>query len=453
MTPSGPRLSDATLPPSSPRVRTPVGRPAQTGIVHLGAGAFFRAHQAVFTDQAMAVTGDDRWGILAVTGQRPDVAETLSPQDGLFSVLERSGEPDRVEVVGALTGAIAGGRDAQQAVAAIAAEETQVVTLTITEKAYAAGAPSRPLLTLREGLERRRRTHGRPITVVSCDNLRDNGAVLRTVLSATVGDDTRRWMHDAVAFPRTMVDRIVPATSTADLQRVHELLGVRDAAAVVAESFSQWVIADEFAGDRPAWEAAGAIIGDEVSQWEDLKIRTLNATHSLLAYEGALRGHRTIAECVADAELAGIARGLMRQTARSFEVPTDADLTAYQETTLERFANPGLGHTVAQIAKDGTEKLPVRLLAPLCELREQGADFELVARAVAAWMVVSLRLPDLIDDPRADAVRAAATGARDARTLVTSMLGLGEVFDARLSRDAVVVDVLAEQADQLMHLR
>lgn len=446
------RLSDASMPKPSSRVSVPQRRPARTGIVHLGAGAFFRAHQAVFTDRAFDLTGDDRWGVLAVTGRRPDVADDLQPQDGLYGVLERSGAPSRVEVIGSVTAALAGERDAEQVIAAIAAEETEVVTLTITEKAYAADHLARPLLSLRDGLERRRSSHGRPLTVISCDNLRDNGAVLQSIVAGASSAETRRWMGSAVAFPRTMVDRIVPATAPEDLDCAERLLGVRDSAAVVAEPFSQWVIADEFAGATPAWASAGALVGGDVSRWEDLKIRTLNATHSLLAYEGALRGHVTIAECVADLELADIARGLMTQTARSFTPPKGADLAEYQQATLYRFANPGLGHTVRQIAKDGSEKVPVRLLAALRDLRRRGEDFDLVARAVAAWMVVLRDRPELVDDPCGDRLRAVAAKAVGVGGLVRSLLRMEDVFGAGWARDAETVDALVGHAEGLARI-
>lgn len=447
------RLSEEALPGvSSSRVSLPARRPSGIGIVHLGAGAFFRAHQAVFTERAFARGGADGWGILAVTGQRPDVADALRPQDGLYGVLERSDDADRVDVVGSVRDAAAGERDADRVAAAIAAEETHIVTLTITEKAYT-GEPSRPLRTLRDGLQRRARSHGGALAVISCDNLRDNGAVLRAAMERIVDDRTRRWMRDAVTFPRTMVDRIVPATTDDDRKRAQALLGVRDEAVVVAEPFAQWVIADEFVGPRPEWERAGAILTDEVSRWEDMKIRTLNAAHLLLAYEGALRGHGTIHECAADASLASAVRGLMAQTAQTFTAPRGADVAGYQAQTLERFANPAIGHTVRQIAKDGTEKLPVRLLAPLRELRRRGAaadGFDLIARAVAAWMALVRVRPDLLDDPRAEAVGAAASASGDPRSLVTSLLTLTDVFGADLAADAVVVDALVDQVADLL---
>lgn len=449
---AAPRLSDAALPEPSSRVGVPLRRPDRTGIVHLGAGAFFRAHQAVFTEQAFGATGDGRWGVLAVTGRRPDVADELEPQDGLYGVLERSGGPSRVDVIGSVAGAIAGERDAERVIDAIACEETEVVTLTITEKAYVADELSRPLLNLRDGLERRRASHGRPLTVISCDNLRDNGGVLRSIVAGAVDAETRRWMESAVAFPRTMVDRIVPATASADRDCAERLLGVRDAATVVAEPFSQWVIADEFAADTPAWGDVGAIVSDEVSRWEDLKIRTLNATHSLLAYEGALRGHATIAQCVADSELADIARDLMAQTALSFTPPREADLGEYQQTTLRRFANPGLGHTVKQIAKDGSEKVPVRLLPAMRDLRRSGGDFDLVARAVAAWMVVLRERPELVDDPRGERLRTIAAGARGARHLVSSLLRMDDLFDEEWLRDPDVVEAMMGHAEDLTRI-
>jgi len=447
---AGGRLSPASLPLPSSQVSVPTRRPERTGIVHLGTGAFFRAHQAVFTERAFEATGDSDWGILAVTGRRPDVADALAPQDGLYGVLERSAGPDRVELIGSVTDVAAGERDAQQVIAAIAAEETAVITLTITEKAYTAESLSRPLQNLRDGLELRRASHGRPLTVISCDNLRDNGRVLESLVTASVGADARRWMSSSVAFPRTMVDRIVPAATDDDRDRVERLTGVRDSAAVVAEPFSSWVIADEFAGPTPAWASVGALVDDEVSLWEDLKIRTLNATHSLLAYEGALRGHDTIDACVADQGLAEVARDLMAQTARSLTVPQRVDIAEYQENTLSRFANPALAHTVRQIAKDGSEKIPVRLLAPLRDLRRRNEEFDVVARAIAAWMVVVRHLPELVDDPRRDQLLSLVAQARGTRGLVMSLLQMADVFDAETRGDHEVVETLVAQVDDLV---
>lgn len=499
-----PRLSLATLTERrvAPDVRGPVVDPRAlaVGIVHLGVGAFHRAHQAVVTEDASGATGDTRWGVLGVTQRSPRVVEQLAPQDGLYSVLTTARDVTSLRVIGSLRGVTFLRADAS-VLDAVTAPSTHVVSTTVSEKGYrrapsgdpdltdpdlaadvaalgrelAVGrpddAPARtPVGALARGLARRRWAHGDPLTVVCCDNLAGNGRVLERLVTGVVeaagrrGDAARReadrlrgWLADAVAFPSTMVDRITPRTTDAHRAEAVALLGLRDEGLVVAEPFWQWVLEDRFAGPRPAWERAGATLTDDVAPWERAKLRMLNGTHSLVAYLGALRGVRTIDAAVLDPEVEALARTLVRDEVTPTLTPPDGlDLATYGEQVLERFANPATGHTTLQVAADGSQKVPIRLLGTVADRLAAGVVPVAATRAVAAWLVLVARgrdatgAPVPLDDPLADRLRAAAAG--DDAGLVDRVLGVHEVFPeavreapewrAALRRD--VADLLRE---------
>jgi fructuronate reductase len=422
MTPT-PRLDATTRIP--PGVRAPAFRPRQVGIVHLGIGAFHRAHQAVFTEDAALASGDDRWGILGVTQRSARVVGQLRPQDGLYGVLTASPAGDALRIVGSVIDVAYPGEEADRVVAAIAAPTTHVVTLTITEKGYVPGGAAIDLLV--RGLDARRRAGGAPLTVLSCDNLVRNGRVLERLVRAAVGSRAAaveapalaRWIDSAVTFPCSMVDRIVPATAPEQSTEAAALLGARDDALVVAEPFGQWVIEDRFAGPRPPWELAGATLTDDVTPYELAKLRLLNGTHSLLAYAGSLAGHATLAQAVTDPALAARARALTAEATRTLEPPPGVDLAGYCDELLVRFANPATGHTTAQVASDGTQKIPQRWGPPLAALLAGGAPGSAppgYAFALGAWVAFVVRTvrggpgaPPL-DDPRSAELRAALAG-------------------------------------------
>ena len=421
----------------------PAVEPDSTGMVHLGLGAFHRAHQAVYTEDAAAASGDSSWGILGVTGRSAKVADQLAPQDGLYTVLTKSapgtgtssdaadgtGDSTSLRIIGSLRGAAFPGRDTGLVLRTLAAEHTRVVTMTMTEKGYprdasgalaaadgsvaadravlaADGGSSRdsydvaartPLGLLVRGLHARYRTSGAPISVLSCDNLTANGALTRalvTEFAEPAGAGFTEWLAASVSFPSTMVDRIVPAATEADRRRGCALLGLRDEALVVAEPFGQWIIEDAFAAARPAWELAGAVLTAEVEPFEAAKLRLLNGTHSLLAYLGALQGYATIAEAAADTELAAAAAALQSEAISTLVPPPGVDLPRYAASVLERFRNPALGHTTVQVAMDGTQKLPIRALGTVADLLAQGTVPEALARLVAGWMVYVYRGQD-----------------------------------------------------------
>ena len=461
-------------------------RSLSIGLVHLGIGAFHRAHQAVFTEVSAAATGDDRWGEFAVTGRSAAVVDQLAPQDCLYGVLTRSADRASLRVVGGVRSVVNGGADPAVTCAALMTAAVQVVTLTITEKGYlraadgglatgteavtADAAAARAVLAghppgragsavglLTAGLAGRFRAGAEPISVLSCDNLPGNGAALARLvheLAELAGaDGFADWLQRSVTFPSTMVDRIVPATTDRDRAEAARFLQLRDDAVVVAEPFGQWVIEDRFAAARPAWEMSGATLATDVAPYEKAKLRMLNGTHSLLAYLGALRGHRTIAAAVADESLAAAARGLQVEDALpTLQAPPGLDLRGYGAQILDRFANPHLRHTTTQVAMDGSQKLPVRVLGTARDRLRAGAVPHHCALAVAAWMVYvhrGLETAELpLNDPLAPVLREHAAGPSD--RLADRMLRIEQVFDAELAEDERFRDAVRSATADLL---
>jgi fructuronate reductase len=433
------------------------------GIVHLGVGAFHRAHQAVYTELALAQAFGP-WGICGVSLRRPEARDRLAPQDGLYTVAERDGAGARLQVVGCLTQLLVAPEDPGAVVEAIAAPATAIVSLTVTEKGYchdpASGrldwsqpdirhdlaAPARPRSAvgmLVAGLERRRARQVAPPTVLSCDNLPANGRTLRGLvlaLAARRDEALARWIEAEVAFPCSMVDRIVPATTAADIAQIEAMLTVHDAAPVVCEPFRQWVIEDRFAGPRPAWELAGAELVADVAPYEEMKLRLLNGSHSALAYLGCLAGFAHVAEVMAAPDFAAFVRKLMAEVAPTLHVPSD--LEAYQAALLARFANPALAHRTSQIAMDGSQKLPQRLLGTIRDRLRAGAPIDHLALAVAAWIRYAAGpdeqgRPIAVVDPLAGRFAAiSAAAGRDPAALARGFFEIGEVFGTDLPRDA-----------------
>jgi fructuronate reductase len=468
------RIPVAARPPIDPR-------DLGVGIVHLGLGAFHRAHQAVYTQIAMSVAAETEWAICGVSQRTRRVLDDLEPQDGLYTVLER-GPSTACRVLVPLRRLLFAREEQAALLEAIAATATRIITLTVTEKAYrhdpATGrlkasdkqiqldVAGRPPLTvvgqLVRGLQQRHRDHGAPLTVVCCDNLTNNGATLRSLvtdfcamLPKSEGRALAEWIADTIAFPSTMVDRIVPATTTTDLLEVRELLDLSDQGAVVAEPFSQWVIEDNFAAARPAWERAGAIFTSDVAPYEAMKLRLLNGPHSALAYLGALAGYEYLAEFMAVDGAAAYALGLMRAEAvPTVSVPADFDIESYEQQLLQRFANPGLRHRTSQIAMDGSQKLPQRLLGTISDRVAAGAEPRLSVLGVAAWMrYMSARCDDagrplVIEDPLAERCAGALAGASSPATIVDRLLSIEEIF-GDLRDDDVLRRLFTEALDRL----
>jgi fructuronate reductase len=442
---TAPRLRLDTLAACPPEAQPAVDpRGLRVRIVHLGLGAFHRAHQAAMTEEAVAADGSD-WGICGVAPRRRDAVERLAPQDGLFALLERGPESDRVRVVATVREALAARDAPAQVIARIADPDASVVTLTVTEAGYPRvgdpelvadlarrEAPRTALGLLVRGLEARMAGDAGPISVVSCDNLAANGRVLERLVSdfcARMPDGERlgAWLAANAAFPSTVVDRIVPATTDVDRATAARTLGVTDEATVVGEPYRSWVLEDAFAAPRPAWERAGALFVGDVAPYEALKLRVLNATHSLLAYAGSLAGLRTVDEASAADWLAGAARRLVADVRPTLPPTPGVDVDAYAEGLFERWANPRIAHRLAQIAADGSQKLAVRLVPPARERLAAGAMPHWIALALAAWAETVARAAAgdaavALSDPRAAELCEAAAHTGTERELATAML-------------------------------
>ena len=418
------RLSPATL----SRLPGDVERPdydqtaQRRGIVHLGIGAFHRAHQAANTDRAMAA-GDRDWAITGVSLRSPQVHDALAPQDGLYTLSERDGSAERTRVIGAIRDVLVAPRDPAAVVAALAACDTRVVTLTITEKGYhrrpdgtldpgvATGGARTIYHYLRDAFAARRAAGHAGMTLVSCDNLTANGPALQRSIAEflqVTTPDLRAWFEAECACPSTMVDRIVPAVTPTEIDALANRLGVCDEAAVFTEPFRQWVIEDRFAAPRPRWEAGGAQFVADVAPYETAKLRLLNGAHSTLAYLGLARGLSFVHEAVADPAIRPLVERLMRvEAAPTIDAAAGQDLPAYIDALLHRFANPALAHRLDQIATDGSQKIGPRWLERLASARGRDTPCQATLQALAAWIVFVRGDRGTIADPLADRLAAA----------------------------------------------
>lgn len=428
-----------TLPPE-------VTRPAYSrndlklGIVHLGIGAFMRAHLAAATEAALAA-GNWRWGIVGVSLRQPDTRDALQPQDGLYTLAIRDadaqGQPrQRLQVIGAVRRLLVAAEDPQAVLAQIAAPETRIVSLTVTEKGYchdpATGAlrldhpdivhdlahptaPRSAIGMLVYGLQLRYVRGLGPLTLMSLDNLPANGRVLRAAVLRFAKE-----IHPALAeridaecrFPCSMVDRIVPRTTDADRAAVSQALGCEDRWPVLGEPFFDWAVEDEFAAGRPDWTLGGARFVTDAEPFERLKLRMVNGTHSSIAYLGAMAGWQTVDKAIAQPALRTHIEALMRDEIEPTltDLP-GLDLAAYRGNLLQRYANPALAHRTQQIAMDGSQKLPQRLLGTLRDRLAKGLPVPRMALGVAAWMhylrgVDELGQTYVVDDPHAAALTA-----------------------------------------------
>lgn len=464
------RLSNATLSRLSPAVRVPdYLRVAVTpGIVHLGVGAFHRAHQAVYTDDVLV--RDPAWGIVAASLRSPDTRDALAPQDGLFTLAVRSGEGETLRVIGSIREVLVPGESELQTALlldAMADPRVAIVSLTVTEKGYchdpATGAlnenhpdilhdlahPDRPRTALgliAAALARRRAEGFRPFTVLTCDNLPANGTVAKRVIDrfAALRDrDLGAWVAGEVVCPSTMVDRITPATTDADRAAVSAALGAEDAWPVLTEPFSQWVIEDRFPTGRPMWETGGAEFVAEVAPYELMKLRLLNGAHSSLAYLGYLAGYQTVAETMADPAFARFVPALMAESETTVapHMPAGTDLAGYRAALVDRFRNPALKHRTWQICMDGSQKLPQRLLGAIADLIAAGRPFPHLALGVAGWMRYVTAVDeegqaiDVRDPLAAELKQIADAAGPDPDRLARDLAGVRAIFGDALPRD------------------
>ena len=434
------------------------------GIVHLGIGAFHRAHMAVYVDDLL---GDDpSWGIVGASLRRPDTKEALEPQDGLYTIAVRDAAGTHPRVIGSILSVMDANTQREDLLALMADPAIRIVSLTVTEKGYChdpatgeldqkhpdivhdlahPGAPKSAPGMLVAALARRKAAGIEPFTVMSCDNLPNNGQTAKRIVTAFAGlrdAELGRWVED-VAFPSTMVDRIVPSTTDADRAEVAGLIGAEDAWPIMTEPFTQWVIEDDFPAGRPAFEKAGAQLVDDVEPFEHMKLRMLNGSHSTMAYAGYLGGYEYIAEVMGDVAYVKLIHGLMTEEVMPTLDMPGTDLGAYRDQLLERFRNPALKHRTWQIAMDGSQKLPQRLLGTIRDRLAAGQGFARLALGVAAWMRYVTGVAEDgseidVRDPHALKMHAiAADAGDDAEALFEGLVAMSEIFGSDLPDNAV----------------
>lgn len=460
------RLSASNLAGLPASVRRPAyDRSAlKPGIVHLGLGAFARGHLAEYTEDALEHRFG-AWGIVGASLQRPDQRDRLKPQDGLYTLLKLAPAGPELRVIGSVLDVLVAPESPSALIARLAAPEIRIVSLTVTEKGYchdpATGrlkadhpdivhdlanpnTPRSAVGILVAGLKARRDAGIGPFTALCCDNLPSNGRVLRGLVrdfAALLDDKLAAWIEANGAFPATMVDRIVPATTEADIAEVARLIGLDDAAPVIGEPFRQWAVEDVFAAGRPDWDRVGAQMVSEVAPFEFMKLRMLNGAHSSLAYLGYLAGHETVAEASGDPVLARFLGGLWAEIIPTVPAPQGVVLADYAKALLTRFQNPAIRHRTWQIAMDGSQKLPQRLLGTIRERLKAGGGIDHLALGVAAWMRYVTGADekgstiDVRDPLAAELKRRTEAAGRDAKALVHALTGIEAIFGTDLPGD------------------
>lgn len=451
----------------------PLARPADAAtarpvrIVHLGLGNFFRAHQAWYTE---ATPDADEWGVAAFTGRSAALADALTAQDGLYTLITRGPDGDVAQVIGSLSETHAAS-DVPGWLGALASPDVGILTLTVTEAGYLRGPDGgldvgrrevqADLAALRNdrratvstmpakvvaGLAARHAGGAGGLAVVSCDNLPGNGLVTARVVgafAALLDPALARWIASDVSFVTTMVDRITPATTDADRDSAARLTGRLDAAPVVTEPYSEWLLCGAFPGGRPRWEAAGARFVDDVTPFEERKLWLLNGGHSLLAYAGSARGHATIAAAVADPTCRQWLQQWWDEAAAHLTVPSD-EVVQYRQALLERFANARIQHLLAQIAADGSQKLPIRVLPAIAAERAAGRMPLGGLRVLAAWINHLRGAGVPVTDAAAQRFQEIAAGPLPVAVRVV----LGRL-SVDLAADGALVDAVVELCGQL----
>ncbi len=447
-----------------------------TGIVHIGLGAFHRAHQALYTHETIAATGEFHWGICAASiNSNPPLVQELQAQDNAYTVTEMNPDGSRtVKLATALIRSLAAKDDRRPLLGIMSAETTRIVSLTITEKGYclnpATGElmvdnaliahdlentrnPKTALGLIVAALGQRKAKGMLPFTVLSCDNVPDNGKRARAAviqMAEAMDADLAAWIREEVAFPCTMVDRIVPAMTEESFADVQSDLGVEDKGAIVTEAYRQWVIEDHFTMGRPEWDKVdGAMFVSDVQPYEEMKLRMLNGSHSILAYLGYLAGYETIDACMQDEQFVKVTRHYMNnEAAVTLEMPEPTDFASYAEKLIERFTNPGLKHRTWQIAMDGSQKVPQRWLNAARTLLAEEKAFTAIALGIGGWMHYVSGTDEQgnaidVRDPMAEQLKAVAIEHQGKPAqLVKAFLSLDTVFDQSLAANERFVEAV-----------
>ncbi|WP_347289716.1 mannitol dehydrogenase family protein [Kluyvera georgiana] len=439
-------------------------------IVHLGFGAFHRAHQAVYADILASEHGSD-WGYTEVNliGGEQQIAD-LNHQDNLYTVAEMSADAWTARVVGVVKEALHAQVDGLETVLAKMCEpQVAIVSLTITEKGYCHSPATGQLMldhpfivadlqnphqpksapgVVVEALARRKAAGLPAFSVMSCDNMPENGHVMRNVVCAyarAVDAELADWIEAHVTFPSTMVDRIVPAVTPETLDKIEQLTGVRDPAGVACEPFRQWVIEDNFVAGRPAWEKAGAELVSDVIPFEEMKLRMLNGSHSFLAYLGYLAGYQHINDCMGDDNYRRAAHDLMLKEQAPTLIVQNVDLARYADLLIERYTNPALRHRTWQIAMDGSQKLPQRMLDSVRWHLADNSSFKLLALGVAGWMRYVGGVDEQgnaieVCDPLLPVIQAAVQQSEEGESRVKALLAIEAIFGKDLPLQGQFVD-------------
>jgi len=385
----------------------------RTGIAHIGIGGFHRSHEAFYTDQILQKNNSGIWGIcgIALLDSDKKIFNVLNDQDGLYTLM--TAEPDgtlSARIIGSITEYLFTPGNPEAVIEKLAGPDIRVITLTITEGGYnfnpATGEflinepliqwdlkhPENPKTVfgyLAQSLKRRRDQGNGGVTIQSCDNIHKNGDLLKRMLFAYVKEaepDLPEWIDQHVTFPNSMVDRITPVTTKQDIDNLRSLYGIDDRWPVVCEPFIQWIIEDNFSNGRPDWESAGAQFVDDVSPFEKMKIRLLNAGHSLLGFTGALHGYNYIHEVVNDQIFAKFLRDFMdKEVSPTLDEVPGIDLNAYKNKLFERFSNTRIKDKVSRICSQSTAKIPKFLLPTINEQLKAGGPIDCSAMVIAAW--------------------------------------------------------------------
>ena len=445
-------------------------------IVHIGFGAFHRAHQALFTDRLLN-KGNSDWAICEVNivgGE--ELINDIRKQDHLYTVLEKGATSKQAYIIGSVKESLLAPIDGIEAILEKMADPViEIVSLTVTEKGYCmlpggAGldlnnqliksdlsSPTKPMSApgvIVEALYRRMQRGLKSFTALSCDNMPENGLVLKKAildLANARDPELAQWIETNTTFPCTMVDRIVPAATAETLTEIQDVLGgMFDPCGIACEPFIQWVIEDNFVTARPNWNVVGAEFVDNVVPYEEMKLRMLNGSHSFLAYLGYLAGYEHINDCMNDEAYKQATLSLMlQQQAPTLNVPPQVNLQQYAEKLIERFSNPSLKHRTWQIAMDGTQKLPQRLLDSIRWHITHNSDFSLLALGVAGWMRYVGGIDDhkqIIDvrDPMVDELKKLVTASDDGIERVKALLTLNAVFGTDLPNNSLFKDKVTQ---------
>ncbi len=475
------KLTNSTLAQVSPEVSVPAYDRGSLshGIVHIGVGGFHRSHEAVYTHHLLQARGNEDWSICGVGLREGDrvMGQVLADQDHLYTLIEMPADgTNAVSVIGAITDFLFAPEDEDAVIEKLASPEVKIVSLTITEGGYnvddSTGRfndahpdvrhdlenPKQPRTVfgyLAEALRRRRDRDLAPFTVMSCDNLPENGHVARAALLAFAElreGDLAQWIANEVSFPSSMVDRITPGTKDKHRQWLAGHYDLEDGWPVICEPFSQWVLEDDFCNGRPEWETVGVQFTDDVAPYERMKIRLLNASHSAMAYLGYLAGHRYTHEVMADERFNQFIRSFMDDDVTPVlgEI-SGIDVATYKQTLIERFSNPQMGDELARLCMDGSGKIPKFLVPTVQTLVEAGRPLDRVALIVASWALY-LRGKDEqgqehdINDPMAARLH---TAVADRANLTHEFLGMADIFGATLANSNAFQEAFDAALDKL----